>query len=87
MVGGCEKSHSLLRFGSFVTAKMSIKEGNQGWFLERKLGEREHLAMKTIHVLFLLSRLFSVITWLLLPVEVQFGNFQRGGLEDFTVNV
>ena len=33
------------------------------------------------------SRLFSVMTWLLLAVEVQFCNFQRGGLEDFTVNI
>ena len=33
------------------------------------------------------SRRFSVMTWLLLAIEVQFCNFQRGGLEDFTVNV
>ena len=42
---------------------------------------------ETIHMLFLLKLTTLSYTWLLLPVEVQFCNFQRGGLEDFTVNV
>ena len=44
-----------------------------------KLGER-------IMLLLLKSTILSY-TWLLLTVEVQFCNFQRGGLEDFTVIV
>ena len=38
-------------------------------------------------MLFLLKSTILSYTWLLLTVEVQFCNFQRGGLEDFTINV
>ena len=38
-------------------------------------------------LLFLLKLTTLSYTWLLLPIEVQFCNFQREGLEDFTVNV
>ena len=38
-------------------------------------------------MLFLLKSTILSYTWLLLTVEVQFCNFQRGGLKDFTVSV
>ena len=62
-------------------------ENNSTTFLcDEKLGE-SILLWKLSMCCSFWSRLFSVITWILLPVEVQFGNFQREGLEDFTVNV
>ena len=81
------QSHFFERFGSFVMAKMSNKKGlsslragGGNCFLgNEKLGE-------SIMLFLLMSTILSY-TWLLLTVEVQFCNFQRGGLEYFTVNV
>ena len=52
---------------------------DNGFLCDEKLGE-------SIMLFFVKSTTLSY-TWLLLPVEVQFCNFQRGGLEYFTVNV
>ena len=53
--------------------------GDNGFLRDEKLGESI--------MLFLLKSTILSYTWLLLTVEVQFCNFQRGGLEDFTVNI
>ena len=89
----------LRRFGSFVMEKMSNKGEEPGmvlggWledFLENdsatflydeKLGD-SILLWKLSMCCSFWSRLFSVITWLLLSVEVQFCSFQRGVLNNF----
>ena len=51
----------------------------QRFLYDEKLGESI--------LLFLLKSTILSYTWILLTIEVQFCNFQRGGLEDFTVNV
>ena len=54
--------------------------GDNGFLYDEKLGESI--------MLFLLKSTILSYTWLFFfTVEVQFCNFQRGGLEDFTVNV
>ena len=90
---GCEQSHFFDILGSFVTAKMSNKREE---FVQR--GGRQFVGSTVHHflcdenlgesiMLFLLKSTILSYTWLLLTIEVQFCNFQRGGLEDFTVNV
>ena len=62
-----------------------VKKHRDGFFSDIEAGRV--FCCKAIHMLFLLKSTILSYTWLLLSVEVQFCNFQRGGIEDFTVNV
>ena len=81
----CEQSHFFECFGSFVTEKMSNKGDSVHWeWRQRFLGDEK---LGESIMLFLLKSTILSYTWLLLTIEVQFCNFHRGGLEDFTINV
>ena len=65
---------------------MAVRGEHRAWFFSSVI-EAGRVCCKAIHMLVFLKSTTLSYTWLLLPVEVQFGNFQRGGLEDFTFNV